>query len=77
MSSPSLCSGDVPKRHGSGHSQAQRSRLAPTSGGRQGHGAPQGLLGDGLDELQHAFGLQDVTEPVGIANRLAASCSRC
>lgn len=47
----------LPESHGSGHSQPQRRRLAPPPGSGQSHGAPQSLLRDGLDELQHTFGL--------------------
>lgn len=61
----------VPKSHSSGHGQPQCCRLAATSGGGQSHGAPQSLLRNGLDELQHTFGLKEVTEAVGIVNGLA------
>lgn len=51
----------VPKCHSSSDSQPQCCRLASTTGSSQSHGAPQSLLWDRLDELQHSFSLQDST----------------
>lgn len=51
----------VPKSHSSSNSQPQCCRFASTACSSQSHGAPQGLLWDGFNKLQHCLGLEDNT----------------
>lgn len=53
---------NAPECHSSSDSQPQCCRFASTSGGSQGHSAPQSLLWDCFNELQHSFSLENTTK---------------